>query len=181
MPTAAAAASASASPASAKVSTRLVLGASSRKARSTSGTPTTSAVTTATVMAATSTRALIGRPPCGAASSFALEAEPDASHRSDEPRVGGIVAQLLAQPRDMHVQCLGRAPPGGVPDLAHQLLTGDDLAVLAQEHAQQVELLRGQRELLLVDPCPVRLDVDPHPVHALGDLDPAASQQGADP
>ena len=74
-------------------------------------------------------------------------------------------------------------PPRGVPDLAHQLVAGDDPAGVAHQHPQQVELLGGELQLLVAHPGPVRLDVDPHAVGGglLGRLGGAAPQQGPDP
>ena len=51
----------------------------------------------------------------------------------------------------MHVQGLGGPEPHRLPDLTHQLLAGDDLALLAHQDSQQVELLGGQLKLLLVE------------------------------
>src|SRR4051794_21303050 len=67
-----------------------------------------------------------------------LEAEADPTDRGDVLRRRRVVAELSPQHRDVHVERLRRAEPGGVPDLAHQLLARDDLALLAHEHAQQV-------------------------------------------
>src|SRR5579883_1407640 len=84
----------------------------------------------------------------GTRQSAALEPEADPPHGGDEPGFGGVVAELLTQPGDVHVERLGRGPPGSVPDFAHQLFPGYHAAGVAHQHAQQVELLGGQVQLL---------------------------------
>src|SRR2546426_257499 len=113
-------------------------------------------------------------------SSVLLEPEADAAHGGDVARGGGIVAELLTQPGDVHVQGLGGRPPGGVPDLAHQLLTGDDPARVPYQDAQQVELLGGELQLLVAHPRTVRLDVDAHTLGGGRVLGRATAQQGPD-
>lgn len=83
----------------------------------------------------------------------------------------------------MHVQGLRGRPPGGVPDLAHQLVAGDDPARVPDQDPQQVELLRGELELLLAHPGPVRLDVDADAVRGGrgGGFTRAAPEQGPYP
>src|SRR5947209_7251310 len=94
--------------------------------------------------------------------SAALEPEADPPHGGDEPGVRGVVAELLTQPGDVHVERLGRGPPGSVPDFAHQLFPGYHPAGVAHQDAQQVELLGGQVELLVAEEGAVRLHVDTH-------------------
>src|SRR5271170_5407390 len=77
----------------------------------------------------------------------AFKAEPDAADRGDVAGRVRVVAQLAAQPGDVHVERLGGGPPLRVPYLAHDLLAGDDLARVAEQDPQQVELLGGQVEL----------------------------------
>src|SRR6266487_5196355 len=77
----------------------------------------------------------------------ALKAEPDAPDRGDVPGAVRVVAELAAQPGNVHVERLGRGPPLRVPDLAHDLLPGDHLARVAQQDPEQVEFLGGQVEL----------------------------------
>ena len=77
-------------------------------------------------------------------------------HRLDQ----GRVAQLLAQRRDVHVDGLGRAVPGGVPDIAQDPGPIDDDPGLGSEQRQEVEFLHGQLELAPVERCASRRDVD---------------------
>src|SRR5438128_4925758 len=86
-----------------------------RDSTRTSETPKT-AITTST----TASVELIRRRRKGWTSGL-LETESDATHRRDVAGVGRVVAELLAQPGDVHVECLRRGPPGGVTHLAHQL------------------------------------------------------------
>src|SRR5215203_152293 len=109
-------------------------------------TPKTATTTSTTARVDWIRRRLTLRP------SALLEAEADSADRGDEPRVRRVVAELLAQPGDVHVEGLRRGPPGGVPDLAHQLIPRDDPARVPHQHPQQIELLGGQLEFLLAHP-----------------------------
>ena len=55
------------------------------------------------------------QPACTVGSVAALEPEPDAAHRGDVARLGGVVAELPAQPGDVHVEGLGRPEPARCP------------------------------------------------------------------
>jgi hypothetical protein len=93
-----------------------------------------------------------------------------------------IVAQLAAQPGDVHVQRLGGRPPLRVPDLAHDLLAGDDLPRVPQQDPQQVEFLGGEVELGVAVPGATRLGVHPDAADRGGRrLGGAAPEQGPDP
>src|SRR5271170_4325539 len=92
----------------------------------------------------------------------AFKAEPDAANRGDVPGAVRVVAELAAQPGNVHVERLGRSPPLRVPDLAHDLLAGDHLARVAQQDPEQVEFLGGQVKLDLTVPGPPGIRVDPH-------------------
>ena len=74
-----------------------------------------------------------------------LEAEADAADRVDVPRSGRVVAELLAQRAHVHVERLRRAEPRRIPDLVDDLVAAHDLARALQQHAQQLELLHGER------------------------------------
>jgi hypothetical protein len=91
-----------------------------------------------------------------------------------------IIAELAAQPRDVHVQRLGGPPPLAVPDLPHDLLTGDHLPRVTDQHAQQVELFRGELEFRIADPGPPGIPIDPDTLHDVG-LRGTAPEQRADP
>src|SRR5450631_4075451 len=82
-----------------------------------------------------------------------LETETNPAHGGDEARLGSIVTELSTQHRDVHVEGLGGPEPHCLPDLTHQLLTRDDLALLTNQNSQQVELLGGQLKLFLVKEC----------------------------
>src|SRR5690606_5087203 len=73
-----------------------------------------------------------------------LEPEAHAAHGRDVARRVGVVAQLATQPRDVHVERLRGPARGGRPHLAHQRLARHARAGLADQHAQQLELLRGE-------------------------------------
>src|SRR5215831_15598326 len=109
-----------------------------------------------------------------------LEPEPDAAHGGDVARAVRVVAQLPAEPRDVHVERLGRAPPLAVPDLPHDLFPRDHLPGVVHQHTQQVELLGGELELVVADPGAPGVRVHPHPLHGAG-LRAAPAEQGTDP
>ena len=142
-----------------------------------SGTPSSSAATTATA-------------------TLRLDRADDARHahrhsrskRKPTPRtvvmnarVGGVVAELLAQPGDVHVQRLGRAPPGGVPDLAHQLLAGDDLAVSRSSTRSRSNSLAVSESSCSSIQARCESTSIRTPVHALGDLDRRRGAAGRGP
>src|SRR5271166_941059 len=106
----------------------------------------------------------------------ALEPEADTADRGNELGIVRVVPQLAAQPRHVHVEGLGRAPPFGVPDLPHYLLAGDHLACLGHHQGQQVELLRGQLDFSITEPGPPSVGVDPDALDGLR-LRGAAPQQ----
>ena len=60
----------------------------------------------------------------------------------------------------MDVERLRAAEPVLVPDAVHQVLAGDDLAGVADELGEQVELLAGELELLVVEGGPAGGEVD---------------------
>src|SRR6266849_6778520 len=93
----------------------------------------------------------------------AFKAESDAPDRGDVPGAVRVVAELAAQPGDVHIERLGGRPPLRVPDLAHDLLAGDHLARVAQQDPEQVEFLGGQVEFGIAVPGPPGVRVDPHP------------------
>src|SRR5260370_28219294 len=109
-----------------------------------------------------------------------LEAEPDTAHGGDVARALGVVTELAAQPRDVHVEGLGGPPPFAVPHLAHDLFPGDHLAGLVPQHRKQVELLGGQVELGVAEPRPAGLGVHSDALGHAG-FRAATAQQGPDP
>src|SRR5260370_27011608 len=109
-----------------------------------------------------------------------LEAEPDTAHGGDVARALGVVTELAAQPRDVHVEGLGGPPPFAVPHLAHDLFPGDHLAGLVHQHRQQVELLGSEVKLGVTKPRPAGLGVHPDALGHAG-FRAAATEQGPDP
>src|SRR5438477_4690473 len=82
------------------------------------------------------------------------------AHRQHHLGLLRVALDLRAQPLDVDVNepGVGRVPVA--PDLLQQHLAGEDLPRLAGERDQQVELERGQRDLLAVALDLVRLHVD---------------------
>src|SRR5690606_11607644 len=82
------------------------------------GTPSSSTATVTAASVAVSTRlrssVLLG-----------LEPEPHAAHGGDVARRVRVVAELAAQPRDVHVERLGGARGVGRPHLAHERVARD--------------------------------------------------------
>src|SRR5690606_8851723 len=79
-----------------------------------------------------------------------------APDRADTLRRRRIVAEFLAQLRD---PAIDRPIEPVVLDAAHplvELLSTQDRAGRAHEHAKQLEFLRGQRDLFAVEPYPMR-------------------------
>ena len=60
--------------------------------------------------------------------SLGLEAQALAADRGDQLGLPAVVAELAAHPAEVDVDGLRGGPEGRVPDLAHQLVAGDDLA-----------------------------------------------------
>jgi hypothetical protein len=76
------------------------------------------------------------------------------SNRKPTPRTDSIHvcrAELLAQRRDVGVDCLGRAVPVGVPHRLEDLGPGVDGADVVGQEGQQVELLGREGDLVAVD------------------------------
>src|SRR4051794_22858454 len=67
-----------------------------------------------------------------------LEPEPVAAHRGDQAGLAGVVAELAADPAEVHVDGLGRRPEGGVPDREHQVVARHDRTGPLHEEEQQV-------------------------------------------
>jgi hypothetical protein len=80
-------------------------------------------------------------------------------------------AELGAQRRDVDVEGPRRTDPGGVPDPLHQRLTRDRVALGLHQHAEQLELLAGQRDELLTDVRLPRPVVEPDVAELADQLD----------
>jgi hypothetical protein len=91
-----------------------------------------------------------------------------------------VIAQLAAQPGDVHVQRLRRRPPFRVPDLAHDLLAGHHFSRVAQQYPEEVELLGGEVKFGVTVPSAACLVVDPHPADGAWRLDDASPQERPD-
>src|SRR5215467_6925123 len=153
----------------------------SRISTSASGRPNSTTAVTATASVENSSRrrtSACRRPAHGLITP--LEPEPDPAHGGDVARAVRVVAELAAEPGDVHVEGLGRAPPLAVPDLPHDLLPGDHLPGVVHQHTQQVELLGGELKLVVADPGAPGIGVHPHPLHGAG-LGAAPAEQGTDP
>src|SRR3954454_8069769 len=90
-----------------------------------------------------------------------LEAEADATDGDDALRVARVVADLAAQPRDVHVERLRRAEPVLVPDLGHDVLAPDGMSGAAHQQGEEVELLRAELERLVAAPRQAGREVHP--------------------
>src|SRR5215472_5299388 len=165
----------------------------SRPSTKPSGIPSASTAAIATASIEISSRRRIAPAPGSAADSpvlppsnssrrlvAALKPEAHAPYRSDVLRAVRVVPELAPQPRHVHVQGLGRAPPLGVPDLAHDLLPGDDLAGLGDHEREEVELLGRQLDLGVTEPGPTGVAVYPDALYRPG-LGRSAPEQGPDP
>src|SRR5215469_13670151 len=143
-----------------------------------SGSPNSTTAVTATASVENSSRRRMSVCPAHALVA-PFEAEPHPAHRGDVARVLGVVAQLAAEPGDVHVEGLGGSPPLAVPHLAHDLLPGHHLSCLVHQHGEQVELLGGEVELGVAEPGPAGFGVHPYPLGHAG-LRAATAEQGAD-
>src|SRR3954452_2376010 len=90
----------------------------------------------------------------GVARRLGLEAQAVTAHRGDQLRLAGVVAELAADPAQMHVDGLGRRPEGRVPDRVHQLVTRHHGTGPLHEEMQQVELLAREDDLAIISPHP---------------------------
>src|SRR4029450_3297629 len=84
------------------------------------------------------------------AGSLVPERVADAVHRADEPRLGAILAQLPADARHVRIDDASTRVVAVPPDAIHQLLAAEDDAGVAGEREQDLELERGEVELLAV-------------------------------
>ena len=94
-----------------------------------------------------------------------LEAQALTSNRRDQGRVPGVVTELAAYPAEVHVDGLRRRPERRAPDVAHQLVTGDDLAGARYQGAQEVELLARQDHLGVPHPGASARRIEPDVLH----------------
>src|SRR6185312_15235071 len=94
------------------------------------------------------------------------EAEADPTDGVDEARIGGVVAELLAQPADVRVERARGTEPVLVPDLLHERLTADDAAGTLHERGEEVELLAAQLDLRPVEGHTPRREIELQSLHA---------------
>ena len=76
------------------------------------------------------------------------EAYPDPAHAVQVARLGGGLAELASQPRQVHVDGPVRPAVRVAPDLGEELALRDDLAGPRRQREQQVELLARQLQRL---------------------------------
>ena len=72
----------------------------------------------------------------------------------------GCVAELSAERRHRDIKCFGRAVPVLVPHLAHELISAHSRARVRGERSEQIELLRSQCHLVIVEVAPSGCEVD---------------------
>ena len=112
------------------------------------------------------------------------EAVADAAHRLDV-RPGG--AQLLAQALDVRVDGARGDLAAHPPDVVEQRRARLHAAPAFEQRRQQAQLEGGQRHLVVVDPDPMRVAVDPqlaehqHAARAPGGRGRGAAQDRLDP
>ena len=70
------------------------------------------------------------------------------------------VAELSAERRHRDIECFGRAVPVLVPHLAHELISAHSRARVRSERREQIELLRSQCHLVIVEVAPSGCEVD---------------------
>src|SRR5919198_1744135 len=89
-----------------------------------------------------------------------VELIPDAPHRLQQFRLGGVIFDLLAQQADVHVHHALIAEEVVAPDALQQLRPAVDDAGSAGQRAQQVELQRREvdRRPALGDPATRQVD-----------------------
>ena len=75
----------------------------------------------------------------------------------------GSVFDLLAQPLDQRVDAALGDVRVAAPDPLHQRVAAEHDAAVAREHVEQVELVRGQLDVAIVEPRqpPRRIDEQP--------------------
>src|SRR5690606_5768681 len=88
------------------------------------------------------------------------EAVADAVHGVDEAGLGGMVAQLVAEPLDVHVHGAGGAHVVVAPHVPQEFLPGEGAAWAAGQKVEQIEFLEGERQRLSVQRRPAPIAVD---------------------
>src|SRR5579871_758689 len=91
------------------------------------------------------------------------ELDSDPAHRVDVSRLLRRLAELAAQPRDVHVHRLVGPAVGHPPHVGEQIPPGDHLPGMQREVVQQVELPPAQVERRPIQGRHVRVDVQPQP------------------
>ena len=82
--------------------------------------------------------------------------------RPDEARIVAVLAELPADPCDVRIDHTAAGVIAVAPDPIHQLISAQDHTGLAGEREQDLELERGERDLLPVDlhPSPSGIEVE---------------------
>ena len=91
------------------------------------------------------------------------ELDPDPADRVQVPGLLGGLAELAAQPRDVHVHGLVRTAVGQPPDVREQVPPGHHLPGVLRQVVQQVELPAAQVQRDAVQRGLVRVRVEPQP------------------
>src|SRR5688572_18869413 len=88
-----------------------------------------------------------------------LEPQAAAAVRGDQGGPARVVAELAAQPAQMHVDGLRAGVERRLPHALHQLPARHDVAGPGHEGVQELELLAGQPDLAVASPDPSRRGV----------------------
>src|SRR6516225_413222 len=107
------------------------------------------------------------------------ELVPDAVNGHDEPRNGGVVLDLLAQLRDVHVDRARQRRLVVLPDLIQQAVPRNHLAAMRDEVLEQPELPSRHRDGLPPFPELGRLEVDHDVAEGVNARGPRAAADAA--
>src|SRR6478672_11867854 len=129
---------------------------------------TSSASSTIEIAAAAVTRRLRRTSAALAGVGWRGQSYADAAYRGQVARLGRRLAELAAQPREVHVDGLVRAAPRLAPHLDEQVALGDHLARALGQVGEQVELARRQLDLGAVEVHPPTGQVDRQPADGEG-------------
>ena len=77
-----------------------------------------------------------------------------------------VVAELAAQPAEVHVDGLGVGVERRLPHVGHQLAAGDDVARARHQGVQELELLAGEPDLAVATPHLSRGGVESYVLHS---------------
>src|SRR6478735_2209564 len=95
-----------------------------------------------------------------------LEAQAATAVGGDQRRAARVVAELAAQPAEVHVDGLGVGVERRLPHVGHQLAAGDDVARARHQGVQELELLAGEPDLAVATPHLSRGGVESYVLHS---------------